>query len=173
MLYWTEQVLNSDSQWGGTVSYGHFGSLWGVWISLWMGALPLEREGQAILPWAVWSSMMSNFPTLSGFSVSPQTSNNMRQESNFISHWNLKCVSLRFNVHWIFQEFNYHLHWRKIVFCFVWIFTKSNSLYLENPLTEGNITHSKTHSKICFFWLHSSCLIHYDSKYKTAKYIQA
>lgn len=127
-------------------------------ISLWMGAEPLEGESQAILPCATMWRVISL--CWSGFLVSPQTSNNVDQESNFILCVSPKCILLGFNIHRIVQEFNYQVHWRKIVFDLFGSLPRAVHCMWKIPSLKATLT-----TNLIVSWLHCSCLIHCDSKY--------
>lgn len=77
------------------------------------------------------------FYCLSYFSVPhplpSQTSNNLGQVSNFILHVNTKSILLGFNIHWIFQEFNYHVLGRNVEYVFLDLYQELFNVYGKSP----------------------------------------
>lgn len=82
----------------------------------------------------------------------------MGQDFNLILHVNPKYILLGFNIYWIFQEFNCHVHWRKIIL-FGSLPRVVHYMRKIPSLTATPITN------LIVFWLYCSCLIHCNFTY--------
>lgn len=79
-------------------------------------------------------------------------------EHSPILHINTKYFFDVFNIHWIFQEWNYHVNWGETVLCFVWNFNRRYSSFQKT--TSSLVTLLVTF--VCLWWsgsgmLHAGC----------------